>query len=432
MTAAVAVDSVVEVAPEGEARWWASEKGAILAALGAHYGQDFPGAALPESADPVGLRALLRASAPRLAAVAGRIRRVFDDGACAVLLPRLGVTGIDADEQRKALFALAALLGDVMANHPQQSVVWDVHNRGRDTTRRVKASDTDRGAGYHTDAGYLRVPPRFFLLYAAHAASCGGGATFIRDARVLRRQLEATERGRAAIRVLSSKVPRRVARELFPVADVAEDGFQYAPVLDGPMWRWSATRTRPVPKGWDFTPGGAVVLPVDSRHGARRAFETVTELLTTALAAHPEHATAHDRAAIDTVSELLATILAGRPEYATPAIRAAIDTIANLLKVILGAHPELATSANRAAIDTVSDVLTKVLAADPEYATPELGAAIDTVCELLAAGADEFRQMLPTDALLVVDNHIALHGRTAFTDQRRRLLRIRFHDPVPR
>jgi alpha-ketoglutarate-dependent taurine dioxygenase len=40
--------------------------------------------------------------------------------------------------------------------------------------------------------------------------------------------------------------------------------------------------------------------------------------------------------------------------------------------------------------------------------------------------------MLPTDALLVVDNHIALHGRTAFTDQRRRLLRIRFHDPVPR
>jgi alpha-ketoglutarate-dependent taurine dioxygenase len=40
------------------------------------------------------------------------------------------------------------------------------------------------------------------------------------------------------------------------------------------------------------------------------------------------------------------------------------------------------------------------------------------------------RAMVPTDGVIVVNNHIALHGRTAFTDTTRHLLRIRFHEPV--
>jgi alpha-ketoglutarate-dependent taurine dioxygenase len=37
---------------------------------------------------------------------------------------------------------------------------------------------------------------------------------------------------------------------------------------------------------------------------------------------------------------------------------------------------------------------------------------------------------VPTDGVLIIDNHIALHGRTEFQDSSRHLFRIRFHDPA--
>jgi alpha-ketoglutarate-dependent taurine dioxygenase len=51
------------------------------------------------------------------------------------------------------------------------------------------------------------------------------------------------------------------------------------------------------------------------------------------------------------------------------------------------------------------------------------------VIEQLANGPGEIRQVIPTDGILIIDNHIALHGRTAFTDPRRHLLRLHFHEP---
>jgi alpha-ketoglutarate-dependent taurine dioxygenase len=54
--------------------------------------------------------------------------------------------------------------------------------------------------------------------------------------------------------------------------------------------------------------------------------------------------------------------------------------------------------------------------------------ALDTLIELLEHGADEIRLVIPTDGLLIINNHIALHGRTAFTDPERHLLRLRFHE----
>jgi alpha-ketoglutarate-dependent taurine dioxygenase len=64
----------------------------------------------------------------------------------------------------------------------------------------------------------------------------------------------------------------------------------------------------------------------------------------------------------------------------------------------------------------------------PDCATPEVRQALDTVAEQLADPANEVRQVLPTDGIVVIDNHVAFHGRTAFTDTNRHLLRIRFHD----
>jgi alpha-ketoglutarate-dependent taurine dioxygenase len=49
------------------------------------------------------------------------------------------------------------------------------------------------------------------------------------------------------------------------------------------------------------------------------------------------------------------------------------------------------------------------------------------VIEQLANGPGEIRQVIPTDGILIIDNHITLHGRTAFTDPRRHLLSLPFH-----
>jgi alpha-ketoglutarate-dependent taurine dioxygenase len=45
-------------------------------------------------------------------------------------------------------------------------------------------------------------------------------------------------------------------------------------------------------------------------------------------------------------------------------------------------------------------------------------------------GTAEVYQAVPTDGLILINNHIALHGRTAFSDPARHLLRLRFHDPL--
>ena len=70
------------------------------------------------------------------------------------------------------------------------------------------------------------------------------------------------------------------------------------------------------------------------------------------------------------------------------------------------------------------------LAKYPAYATDEVRRAVGMLVELLEHGEDQIRQAMPTDGLLVINNHITLHGRTAFTDPTRHLLRLRFHDPA--
>jgi alpha-ketoglutarate-dependent taurine dioxygenase len=64
----------------------------------------------------------------------------------------------------------------------------------------------------------------------------------------------------------------------------------------------------------------------------------------------------------------------------------------------------------------------------PDSHTPEVRKALDTVAEQLEDRTNEVRTVLPTDGIVVIDNHVAFHGRTAFTDKNRHLLRIRFHD----
>jgi hypothetical protein len=73
--------------------------------------------------------------------------------------------------------------------------------------------------------------------------------------------------------------------------------------------------------------------------------------------------------------------------------------------------------------------LQRGLAANPEYDIPEVQQALATVSDLLDSAPDEIRAVIPTDGIVIINNHITVHGRTAFTDPERHLLRLRFHKP---
>ncbi|MFD1649763.1 TauD/TfdA family dioxygenase [Pseudonocardia alaniniphila] len=311
--------SIVELDLAGERSWWTTEKDGILAALVDHYGGDVDGEDLAPPRDPAALRARLREVAPRLAAITARIRRAFDhDQAAGVLIPELGLGEADLDGKRKGAFALAVLLGDPTANIPFSHVIWDVCNRGDEKSGHTSFSENDLKAGYHTDNGSIPIPERFFFLYAVHAATCGGGLSLLRDGRVVKKQLEETPEGRAAVQVLTeTSLPRRIPEVFKQYGNVADDGYLYAPVLaETPMWRWR-------------------------KNGIRRG-----------------------------------------------------------------------------------------IAAHPEFQTPEVQQALDAVLDKLDNGPDEIRLVIPTDGILIINNHIALHGRTAFTDPERHLLRVRLHEPT--
>ena len=319
MTMTASFNSIVQLEANDGRSVWATERDAIKATLVDHYGADVAGEALTPPHDPAALRARLREVAPRLAELTDRIRSTFDvDEACAVMVPELGLRELGIDDKRKCVFALAALLGDPTANIPLDCVVWDVKNRRDEASGHTSFSENDLKAGYHTDNGALPIPERFFLLYAVQAAQCGGGVSLLRDGRVIKSQLEETPEGRAAVRLFTEmEWPRRIPDAFKKYADVAPDGYLYAPILaEKPMWRWR-------------------------KNGIRRA-----------------------------------------------------------------------------------------IAKHPDYQTPEVHHALDALREQLVDGPGEIRQIIPTDGILIINNHITLHGRTAFTDPERHLLRLRFHEPT--
>ena len=296
---------------------WSMENGSLRATLADYYGGDISGATLSPPREPADLRSRLRASMPRLATVTDQIQIEFDHGACGVVISQLGLAGLEVDDQRKAVFALAVLLGDVTETEPvDHRVVWDLRPRAAELRKFSMFSESDREAAYHTDSTIVPIPERFFLLYAIHAARCGGGVSTLRDGRVVKARLEETSRGRTAVQVLTeTKLPLRIPKAFRKKYGYTEkDGYTYLPVMaDKPMWRW---RKDKIEQG---------------------------------LAAHPE--------------------------YATPRVREALDTVADVL-----------------------------------------------------AKHEGFRQVLPDDGLVIIDNHNSFHGRTAFTDPERHLLRIRFNE----
>ncbi|MGQ0482620.1 MAG: TauD/TfdA family dioxygenase [Pseudonocardia sp.] len=310
--------SMASIVEFGNAEPLAADLNRIDAVLAEVYGP-VAGADLTVPRDHAGLRERLAAAAPRSVALAERVHRTFADGACGIVVRELGLAQLEIDAQRRAMFAFAVLMGDVTFAHPvDNKVVWDVMDKGAPQTGAPKYSsfsENDREAEYHTDASFAINPDRYFLLYSAQQADCGGGQTFLADGRVLLRELEATAEGRDAVRVLSEvKLPMRVPKAFRRDGNAEDDGYMYRPLIGGePLWRFR------------------------------------------------------------------------------------------------------------------KDKVEKGLVAKSDKVGAEVRDAFDVVYRHLVARPDEYHAVIPTDGVLIVDNHVALHGRNGFTDSRRHLLRIRFH-----
>lgn len=297
---------------------WTIEADAVEQTLANYYGDNVAGADLPPPADAAELRERLRSAAPQLASVTDEMRKLFNGGACGVMIPSLGLAHLSTDLRRKCVFALAALIGNVTETEPNNHrVIWDVKSAPPEERSFSHFSQAPDEAQYHTDSTIVPIPERFFLLYAVTQASCGGGLSTLRDGRHVIEVLEQSEEGRRAVKTLREtplpiRIPKGFRRKY---GATASDGYSYTPVFaEKPMWRWRKD------------------------------------------------------------------------------------------KIELG--------------------LTK----HPESETPEVREALDTVARQLDDRTHEMRQALPTDGIVVIDNHVAFHGRTAFTDHERHLLRIRFHD----
>lgn len=73
------------------------------------------------------------------------------------------------------------------------------------------------------------------------------------------------------------------------------------------------------------------------------------------------------------------------------------------------------------------DTLAKGLEDSPDFDTPDVRAAAKQLMHGLEHAPEELAMNLQDDSMVLVDNHRAVHARTAFRDRERSLFRARFH-----
>lgn len=71
------------------------------------------------------------------------------------------------------------------------------------------------------------------------------------------------------------------------------------------------------------------------------------------------------------------------------------------------------------------DTLEEGLRLRPEYDSPEVRWALELLECAIDSSTDTFSSPLPADSFSIVNNHVALHARTAFSDTSRHLIRAR-------
>ena len=115
---------------------------------------------------------------PACAAVMNAARRKLDDTGLAVI-DRVPVERYSVPENRAVGWLLASMLGPVVAQTWSGVRLYDVRDTGQKLGYGVRRSVTDLGQPFHTDAGWLWMPPAYVGLFCLESAPEGGVSRFV-------------------------------------------------------------------------------------------------------------------------------------------------------------------------------------------------------------------------------------------------------------
>jgi alpha-ketoglutarate-dependent taurine dioxygenase len=110
-----------------------------------------------------------------MAAVARQLR----DGIGLAVLDRIPVERFSAEENRALGWLLGSLLGRLVAQKWDGTMLYDVRDTGRALTYGVRRSVTNLDLQFHTDAPWLVEPPELVGLLCLHPALEGGVSRFV-------------------------------------------------------------------------------------------------------------------------------------------------------------------------------------------------------------------------------------------------------------
>ena len=112
------------------------------------------------------------------ARVMATVRRKLGEIGLAVV-DRVPVERYSASENQVIGWLLASMLGPLVAQSWRGTRLYDVKDTGQQLGYGVRRSVTDLGQPFHTDAGWLWMPPAFVGLFCLESAPAGGLSRFV-------------------------------------------------------------------------------------------------------------------------------------------------------------------------------------------------------------------------------------------------------------
>jgi alpha-ketoglutarate-dependent taurine dioxygenase len=128
---------------------------------------------------PILLLSPAQFSVPACAEVMTTVARKLRGGVGLVVIDRLPVDHFSPEEGRAVYWLLASMLGRLVAQRWDGTMIYDVRDTGKPLEYGVRRSVTNLELLFHTDAPWLDLPPELVGLLCLHPAQEGGVSRFV-------------------------------------------------------------------------------------------------------------------------------------------------------------------------------------------------------------------------------------------------------------
>lgn len=129
--------------------------------------------------EPLDLSTLATFSLPVCADVMARARWQIQHQGGLAIIDRIPVERYSVDENKIIGLLLATLMGQVVEQKWDGTVLYDVKDAGKPLGYGVRRSVTNLEQHFHTDGGWLWMPPSAIGLFCLHPAQAGGMSRFV-------------------------------------------------------------------------------------------------------------------------------------------------------------------------------------------------------------------------------------------------------------